>query len=203
MIPTFFYCGIIISRKDKDMQREHFLKIFVKGLGYALFGNILSGIMVFSITPVINVWLLTAVALLFTLFIYGSLLFTAGYRDGQRENKLITNRRVESSPKYRWLIFGLIIGLVMAIPSFIILAAKFGMFGVTQEFMFAFRFISGAVTPLLYASGMQSAAVADYPLWLCIAFAGIYVVLSPLCAHIGYKFGFDDKKRTSFMYEEQ
>lgn len=185
------------------MQREHFLKIFVKGLGYAFFGNILSGIMVFSIAPVISIWLLTVVALLFTLFIYGSLLFTAGYRDGQREHKLITNHRVESSPKYRWIIMGFIIGTIMAIPGFVILAAKLGTLALSGEFMFAFRFINGAVAPLLYASEMHAAAPVDYPLWLCFSFIGIYVILSPLLAHIGYKFGFDDKTRTSFMYEEQ
>ena len=194
---------VIIRRKVMDMQREHFLKIFAKGLGYAFFGNILSGIMVFSIAPVIKIWLLTVVALLFTLFIYGSLLFTAGYRDGQRENSLIINHRVESIPKYRWIVFGLIIGAVMAIPGFIILAAKLGSFAVSGEFMFAFRFINGAVTPLLYASEMQTAAVADYPLWLCLAFVGVYLIASPLLAHIGYKFGCDDKKRTDFMYEEE
>ncbi len=159
--------------------------------------------MVFSIAPVINIWLLTVVALLFTLFIYGSLLFTAGYRDGQRENKLITNHRVESTPKYRWVVFGLIIGIVMAIPGFVILVAKLGALALSGEFMFAFRFVNGAVTPLLYASEMQAQAVADYPMWLCIAFIGIYVVLSPVLAHIGYNFGLDDKKRTSFMYEEE
>ena len=185
------------------MQREHFLKIFAKGLGYAFFGNILSGIMVFSIAPVINIWLLTVVALLFTLFIYGSLLFTAGYRDGQKENKLITNHRVESSPKFRWIIFGVIIGAIMAIPGFIIFAAKFGMLTVSAEFMFAFRFINGAVTPLLYASEMHAAAPVDYPLWLCISFVAVYMIITPLCAQIGYRFGFDDKKRTDFMYEEQ
>ena len=185
------------------MQREHFLKIFVKGLGYAFFGNILSGIMVFSIAPVIGIWLLTAVALLFTLFIYGSLLFTAGYRDGQRERKLIKNHRVETTPKNRWIVYGLIIGAIMAIPGYVILAAKLVPFAVSGEFMFAFRFINGAVTPLLYASEMQAAAPVDYPLWLCIAFIGIYVILSPLLAQIGYKFGFDDKARTDFMYEEQ
>lgn len=159
--------------------------------------------MVFSIAPVINIWLLTVVALLFTLFIYGSLLFTAGYRDGQRENKLITNHRVESTPKYRWVVFGLIIGIVMAIPGFVILVAKLGALALSGEFMFAFRFVNGAVTPLLYASEMQAQAVVDYPMWLCIAFIGIYVVLSPVLAHIGYNFGLDDKKRTSFMYEEE
>ncbi len=185
------------------MQRQHILKIFAKGLGYAFFGNILSGIMVFSIAPVINIWLLTVVALLFTLFIYTSLLFTAGYRDGQRENSLLKNHRVESSPEYRWIAFGLIIGLIMAIPGFIILLAKLGVFAVSGEFMFAFRFVNGTVTPLLYASEMQAAAPVDYPMWLCIAFIGIYMIFSPLAAHIGYKFGSDDKKRTGFMYEEE
>ncbi len=185
------------------MQREHFLKIFVKGLGYAFFGNILSGIMVISIAPVINIWFLTVIAFIFTLFIYGSLLFTAGYRDGQRENKLITNHRVESTPRYRWIIYGLIIGLIMAIPGYILLAAKFGALAVSQEFMLAFRFANGTVTPLLYAAEMQASAPVDYPLWLCIAFIGVYVVCSPIAAQIGYKFGFDDKKRKDFMYEDE
>lgn len=185
------------------MQREHFLKIFVKGLGYAFFGNILSGIMVFSIAPVIKIWLLTAVALLFTLFIYGSLLFTAGYRDGQRENKLMLHKRVESTPKYRWIVFGLIIGAIMAIPGVIVLMGKLGALTLSGEFMFAFRFINGTVTPLLYASEMQAANIIDYPMWLCIAFIAIYIIVSPICAHIGYKFGYDDKKRTNFMYEEE
>ncbi len=185
------------------MQREHFLKIFVKGMGYALFGNILSGIMVFSIAPVINIWFLTVIALIFTLFIYSSLLFTAGYRDGQREYKLVANHRVEASPKYRWIVFGLIIGAVMAIPGFVILAAKLGALSVSGEFMFAFRFINGAVTPLLYASGMHTEAPVDYPMWLCIAFIGIYILLSPLPAHIGYKFGIENKTHTSFIYEDE
>ncbi len=184
------------------MQREHIMKIFGKGFAYALFGNLLSGIMVISIAPMISIWFVCLVAFLFTLFIYASLLFTAGYRDGQREISLIKNHRVEASPKYRWIIFGLIIGAVMAIPTVVLLMSRMGMLYITQEFMFAYRFLNGAAYPMFHIAGVQSAAVADYPAWflpVCIAF---YLILTPVAAQIGYKFGYDEKTRDSFMYEK-
>lgn len=184
------------------MQREHIMKIFGKGLAYTLFGNILSGIMIISIAPMINIWFICLVALIFTLFIYGSLLFTAGYRDGQREISLIKNHRVESSPKYRWVLFGLICGVIIAVPSIIVLLGHTGVLNISGEFMFVYRFLNGAVYPLYHVAGVQSAAAADFPLWLPLACIGIYVTASPLMAQIGYKFGFDEKTKEGFMYEK-
>lgn len=178
------------------------MKILGKGFLYALFGNILSGIMVISIAPAISVWLICLTALLFTLFIYASLLFTAGYRDGQREKILLKNHRIEQSPKYRWLSFGLIIGAVMSIPSVILLLARLGGWVISGEFMFAFRFLNGAVYPFIHIAEMQSTAVADYPLWLPVVLAAVYILISPAAAQLGYKFGFDDKTKESIMYEK-
>ncbi len=184
------------------MQREHKMKIFAKGFGYALFGNILSGIMFISIAPMVSVWFICLVAFLFTLFIYLSLLFTAGFRDGQRENVMLKNHRVESIPKYRWLINGTITGAVMSVPSVIVLLGKLGVISISGEFMFAYRFISGAVYPLYHIAGVQKLSVDAFPLWLILACIGVYVILSPVAAHIGYKFGSDENKKLNFMYEK-
>lgn len=185
------------------MQREHILKIFVKGLGYAFFGNLLSGIMIISIAPMISVWFISLVALLFTLFIYASLLFTAGYRDGEREKSMLRNKRVESSPKYRWVVLGLIIGLIISVPTIIVLLGKLGIISISGEYMFAYRFLNGAVFPLYHIAQVHAeVAVADFPLWLMLTCTGIFAAFSPLAAHIGYKFGFDEKTKESFIYEK-
>ena len=184
------------------MQREHKMKIFAKGLGYAFFGNILSGIMFISIAPMVSIWFICLVALLFTLFIYLSLLFTAGFRDGQRENMLLKNHRVEAIPKNRWLINGAIAGGVMAIPSVIILLSKLGLFPISGEFMFAYRFINGAVYPLYHIAGVQKLNVDAFPMWLILACIGVYLLLSPVAAQIGYKYGSDDDKKLNFIYEK-
>ncbi len=183
------------------MQREHILKIFGKGFLYALFGNILSGIMIISIAPMISVWFICLVAFLFTLFIYASLLFTAGYRDGQREQLMLKNHRVEAIPKYRWLALGAINGGIMAIPTIVILLSKLGLFAISGEFMFAYRFINGTVYPLFHIMGVQSGGVEDFPIALLIGCILFYVVISPIAAHIGYKFGTDENLKQKFMYE--
>lgn len=186
------------------MQRQHILKIFLKGLAFTLFGNVLSGIMIISIAPMISVWFICLVAFLFTFFIYASLLFTAGWQDGTREKSLLKNHRVEASPKYRWIVLGLICGALISIPSIVLLLGKLGAVAISGEFMFyIFRFINGAVTPLLYIAQVhKEVAVTDFPLWLPLTCIGIYLIVSPLAAQIGYKFGFDEKTKESFMYEK-
>lgn len=183
------------------MQREHKMKIFAKGLGYAFFGSLLGGIMFISIAPMVSVWFICLVAFVFTLFIYLSLLFTAGYRDGQRESLMLKNHRVDSIPKNRWLINGTIAGAIMAIPSVIVLLSKLGLFALSGEFMFAYRFINGAVYPLYHIVGVQKMGVDAFPMGLILTCIGIYVVLSPIAAHIGYKYGSDETKKINFMYE--
>lgn len=185
------------------MQRENIAKIFIKGFGFAFFGNILGGIMTISLAPFISEWFISYIAILFTLFIYLSLAFTAGLRDGQREKMLLRNKRVESSPKFRWLILGGIIGAVMCIPCIILMLGITGAITVTGEYVFAFRFICGAVYPMMHIAGAHNVAVADIPMWYPIASMAIYFVLTPIAAQIGYKFGYDEKKAQDFMYEKQ
>lgn len=185
------------------MQRDTIIKKIIKGFGFMLFGNILSGIMVISIAPVISVWFITLVAQLLTIIIYGALMFTVGFRDGQRECQLLKNHRVESVPKNTWLILGTILWVVMCVPVIVLMLGINGAITITGEYMFVYRFLCGAVMPLLYIGELTQAAVAEYPLWLPLVSMGIYLLLTPVAAHIGYRFGLDEEKQRSFMYEKK
>ena len=184
------------------MHREPIIKIFAKGFGFMLFGNILSGIMTISLAPFIGEWYISYIALLFTVFIYASLLFTAGMRDGQREKSMLKNKRVESCPKYRWIKMGLILWAVISVPCIVLALGSLGAVAITGEFLFAFRFICGAVYPLMHIVGIQGAAAAEIPLWFPLVCIGIYLVLTPISAQTGYKFGFDEKSAKDYMYEK-
>lgn len=184
------------------MRRESVIKKLLKGLGFMLFGNILSGIMLISIAPVISVWFLTCIAFLFTLVIYLSLMFLGGYKDGERESALLRNHRTEVPKKNGWLIYGLIPGIVNCIPVVILMLGMFGYVDITGEYMFVYRFVCGAVMPLIYIGELASSAVADYPVWLPVVSMAVYVLGASAAAKIGFDFGFDEKKKLNFMYEE-
>ncbi|MCM1335542.1 MAG: hypothetical protein NC084_10685 [Bacteroides sp.] len=185
------------------MQREPAFKKLIKGLGFALFGNILSGIMVISIAPFIGVWAISCFAFLLTLVIYLSLMFTVGFNDGRREQSLVKNHRVDEPKKSGWLLYGLVPGAVFCVPVLILLLGIFGKAAVTGEYMFAFRFLCGAIQPLVNIGGFQGAAIAEYPLWFPLAGMGLYLIGSPLASAIGFRFGYDEDLRKNFMYENE
>lgn len=184
------------------MQRDSAIKKIGKGMGFMLMGNLLSGIMVISVAPVIGIWLISCAAMLFTLIIYLSLMFTVGYNDGRRERSLLKNHRVDEAKKSGWLLYGLLPGAVICVPSVIVMLGIFGQVAISGEYMFVFRFLCGTVAPLVYIGGFRDAAIADYPLWFPILSMGIYLLGSPLAAAVGFKFGFDDKVRNDFMYDK-
>ena len=119
------------------MKRDNIFLIAVKGLGFAVFGNILGGIMTISTAPLLGEWFIPYIDILFTAFIYGSLVFTAGLRDGQKEAKMLRAKRVESIPKLRWVFIGIAIAAIMCIPCAALLACTLGAFPMTGEVLFA------------------------------------------------------------------
>lgn len=185
------------------MQREPAFKKILKGIGFVLFGNILSGIMVISIAPFIGIWAISCVSFLLTLVIFLSLMFTVGFNDGRREQSLVKNRRVERPQKNGWLLYGLIPGAAICIPVTAVLLGILGSLPISGEYMFVFRFLCGAVQPLIYIGGFQSAAIAEYPLWFPLVSMGIYLIGSPLFAKIGFRFGYDEKLRKNLIYEKE
>ena len=184
------------------MQRENNFMIFLKGAGFMLFGNILGGIMTISIAAFLDQWYIPYIAVLFTVFIYGSLIFTAGWKDGGKEAKMLRNHRVESIPKFRWIIIGLILTAIMAVPNLILLFCSLGAYDLTGEFLFAMRFICGAFAPALYIAELQSVPAMDYPAAYPIIIIALYLVVTPTAAHIGYRFGINEKNFKDYMYEK-
>lgn len=184
------------------MQREPALKKLLKGLGFLLFGNILSGIMVISIAPFIGVWAIACGSFLLTLIIFLSLMFTVGFNDGRREQSLLKNHRTEQAQKNGWLLYGLIPGAVFCIPVAAVLLGILGKITITGEYMFVLRFLCGAVQPLIYIGEFRDAAITEYPLWFPLVSMGLYLVGSPIAAKIGFRFGFDEDLRKNFMYEK-
>ena len=184
------------------MHREHILKIFIKGLGFTLFGNILGGIMTISLAPFLDQWFIPYIAILFTVFIYLSLLFTAGMKDGQNEAKLLRSKAVEEIPKSRWIKIGLVLGGIMCLPCLVLVLGINGAVNVTGEYLLAFRFICGAVCPAMYIAGVQALPVAEYPMLYPVALMAVYLVTTPAAAQIGYRFGRGDKSLIDLMYEK-
>ncbi len=168
-----------------------------------IFGNILGGIMTISIAAFLDQWFIPYTAILFTLFIYLSLMFTAGWKDGQKEAKLLRSHRVESVPKYRWIIMGLILAAIMSVPCLVLLFCTFGAYDLTGEFLFAMRFICGALAPALYIAHLQEVPAALYPAAYPLALIAVYVVTTPISAHLGYRFGTGEKNFKDYMYEKQ
>ena len=184
------------------MTRDNISVIFLKGAGMMLFGNILGGIMTFSAAPFLSEWFIPYIAVVLTVFVYGCLLFTAGLRDGQKEAKMLRSKRVESVPKYRWIWIGLVLAVIMCIPCAVLLGSSLGFYELTGEYLFAFRFLCGAVAPGMYIAGVQSLPASEYPALFPVILMAVYAVVTPLSAQLGYRFGVEEKSFKDFMYEK-
>ena len=180
------------------MKRDNIFIIWLKGLAFAVFGNILGGIMTVSIAPMLSEWFIPYIALLFTVFIYASLVFTAGLRDGQKEAKMLRAKRVESVPKLRWIFIGLVIAAVMCIPCGALLACTLGAFELTGEILLGSYFVFGALAPAFFIIEDVQLLSPVFPIVLAV----VYVIVTPIAAHLGYKFGIDEKSAKDFMYEK-
>lgn len=180
------------------MKRDNIFIIWLKGLAFGVFGNVLGGIMTVSLAPFLAEWFIPYIAILLTAFIYASLLFTAGMKDGQKEAKLLRHHRVESVPKLRWVILGLAIGAVMCVPCGALLASALGAFSMTGELLLGSYFAVGAFAPSLFMIDAQ-----QMPVFYPAALMAAYLIISPIAAQLGYKFGADERSFGDFMYEKK
>ncbi len=179
------------------MKHESIALTALKGLGFAVFGNILGGIMTVSLAPFLSEWFIPYIAILLTVFIYGSLLFTAGMKDGQKLAKLLRRHELESLPKLRWIWLGLAIAGIMCVPCAALLACSLGAFPLTGELLLGSYFALGALAPAFFMTDPQLMTPV-FPLILM----AVYLIITPVSAHIGYKFGAGDKDFKDFMYEK-
>ena len=64
--------------------RQPFFKLLLSGLLFMVFGNLLCTIVTVSTAPFMNFEFFKVIVFILTLIIFYSLMFTAGYRDGDR-----------------------------------------------------------------------------------------------------------------------
>lgn len=181
------------------MQRKSFGKLFLIALGYMVFGNLLSTIMTISIAVVANVTFVQVIAFIFTTFIFYSLIFTAAYKDGVRERKMVHLKKVDEPNKMRWVNIGLLLWLVMALLALALFVDKAA--GLWYDFLLVYRIVCGAVYPLsLLICGNT---IDDMAAFVPLIFMAYYALI-PLACRIGFKVGYEDKfNPDSIMYQKK
>lgn len=178
--------------------RQPFIKLLLSGFLFMVFGNLLSTIVTISTAPFMSFEFFKVIVFILTLFIFYSLMFTAGYRDGDREQKYVRLHKVEPPKENKWVLIGVILMLIMFVPSVLLLLDK--LCGWYFDMTFVHRIIDGVVYPLslmiVPESTIDSMAVF-VPFIYMLCYAGI-----PVATHLGYYFGYTQKfNKDDIMYK--
>lgn len=184
------------------MQRKPFWKLLLLGIGYMALGNVMSTVMTVAAAVVVNVPAILIVLFILTLFIFYSLCFTVAYKDGQRERLMVKNHRVEGIIKGRWIKIGIVMFLIMSIPSVILfIGASSGLF--EGGYLITYRMICGMIYPLALAMGVNYSQITMLPPFYALIFAACYIFI-PAATEIGFNIGFNDRLNADkIMYEKK
>ncbi len=182
---------------DKSGRRS-FPKLLLTGFLFMLFGNLLCTIMTISIAPFISMDFIKVMIFIFALAVFYSLIFTVGYRDGDNEQKYVRLHKAEPPKSTKWLVIGIILMLIMFIPSVVLLLDK--LCGWYFDFTLVHRIICGMVYPLslmLVPESTIDSMQEFVPFVYMLCYAGI-----PAAAHLGYYFGYTQKfDKDKLMYK--
>lgn len=183
------------------MQRKPFWKLLILGIGYMVLGNIMCTVMTVALSMFGDVPFVTAIVFVFTLFIFYSLVFTVAFKDGQRERLMVKNHRVDATIKGRWTVIGVIMLLVMCIPSVILFFdATYRLF---DGYLIPYRMICGMIYPLALTIGVNYSEITEMPSYIAFIFMACYILI-PLATYLGFDVGFKDKfNPDKIMYEKK
>ncbi len=183
------------------MQRKPFWKLLIIGVGYMVLGNIMSTVMTVALSVFADVTFVTVILFVLTLFVFYSLVFTAAFKDGQRERLMVKNHRVDAPIKGRWALIGVIMFAVMCIPSIILFFdAVLKLF---DGFLIPYRMICGMIYPLALSMGVNYSEISMLPPYYAFIFMGCYIFI-PLAAHLGFNVGFNDSLNPDrIIYEKK
>ena len=181
------------------MQRKPFWKLLLLGIGYMALGNVMSTVMTVALSVIADVTAVMVILFLMTLFVFYSLVFTAAYKDGQRESIMLKNHRTEGPVKGRWTLIGIIMLAIMCIPSIILLFDS--LYGLIVGYLIPYRMICGMIYPLALAAGVNYPEAAQMPPYFAFIFMACYILI-PVMTTVGFDFGFHDKfNPDKVMYE--
>lgn len=192
---------IIFAERIKFMQRKPFWKLLIIGIGYMVLGNVMSTVMTVALSVWADVTAVMGILFVFTLFVFYSVVFTAAFKDGQRERLMVKNHRVEAPIKGRWLKIGLIMLSVMCIPSLILFFdAAYRLF---DGYLIPYRMICGMIYPLSLAMGVNYSEITQMPSYFAFIFMACYVLI-PLATALGFDIGYKDKFNPDrILYEKK
>lgn len=193
------------------MKRKSFISLALAGIGYIILGNVMCLVMTMALamfgvnlfTSVISIVCCTAV--------FYMLVFTVAWKDGVAERSLVKNGRVEKPLKYRWMLIGLVMFAVAALPTVILLVNK--LFFPETDTLYLYRFISGSAYP--FVNAFIPAVTLENEAWmpttlrqidnmsaLFPALMLVYYLFIPAVTQLGYYMGFNDKLNTDkIMYK--
>lgn len=183
------------------MQRKSFLKLLAVAFGYMVLGNVMGTIMTVASSVIANISAIMVVLFIMTLFVFYSLMFTAAFKDGQRERLMVKNHRIDAPIKGRWLTIGFIMLIIMCIPSVILFFdASYRLF---DGYLIPYRMICGMIYPLALAMGVNYSEISEMPPYFAFIFMACYILI-PLATHLGFDVGFKDKfNPDKIMYENK
>ncbi len=183
------------------MQRKPFWKLLITGVGYMILGNFMGTVMTVALSMFADVTFVTVILFALTLFVFYSLVFTAAFKDGQRERLMVKNHRVDSPIKGRWALIGVIMFAIMCIPSLILFFDA--LLGLFDGFLIPYRMICGMIYPLALTMGVNYSAISLLPPYFTFVFMGCYILI-PLAAHLGFNAGYKDSFNSEkIMYEKK
>ena len=184
------------------MKRQPFYILLLKGIGYIVLGNVLCLFMTMALSMFGDNIIFNILAMICGTLIFHMLVFTVAWKDGVRERSLIKNHRVESVPKYRWIILGLILFVIAAAPTIVLMLNK--LFFPEGDTLFIYRFISGSAYPFIQT--FIPKPDLDTMAWipteyrqidsmspLFPALMLIFYAIIPVMTQLGWYIGYNDK----------
>ena len=105
-------------------ERQPLWKLLLSGFLFMVFGNLLCTIVTISTAPFMNFDFFKVIVIILTLCIFYSLMCSAGYRDGDREQIYVRLHKAEPPKENKWVLIGVILMLIMFVPSVILLLDK-------------------------------------------------------------------------------
>lgn len=188
------------------MKRDPFGKLVLKGIGFVVFGNVLCLVMTMAIFFFGDYAIIKILAILFAVLIFFSLVFTAAWKDGVRERKIMSRSTELGEKKFRWIAVGAIMFVFAAAPTFFLLFNK--LFFPESDNLLIYQFISGSAYPFVITftpkaeSLSSSVSRIETMSVLLPSLLLVYYALIPAVTQLGFWVGYRDKLNTDkIMYK--
>lgn len=179
------------------MKRDSFGKLVLKGIGYVVFGNVLCLVMTMAIFFFGDHVIIKVLAIMFAALIFFSLVFTAAWKDGTRERKLMNHDPGLGEKKLRWLAVGAVMFAVAAAPTVFLLLNK--LFFPERDNLLIYQFISGSAYPFVItftpkADSLSSSVSRVGTMSVLLpSLLLVYYALIPAVTQLGFWVGYRDK----------